>query len=167
MKFVLAGALAAALSFVAPAAASAEAAAIKAGALTLSALWARATPPGAKAAGAYLSITNAGAAADRLVSVTTEVAGVVEIHEMAVKDGIMTMRALDKGLPIGPGETVALKPGGFHVMLLDLKKPLVAGETVKATLRFETAGAVAVEFAVAPIGAAGPAAGGHGHGQGH
>lgn len=130
--------------------------AVVAGDLTLSAPWARATPPGAKAGGAFLQIVNAGKAADRLVSASSDVAGTVEIHEMAVTDGIMRMRALDKGLAIAAGETVTLKPGGLHVMLMELKKPLVAGETIKARLTFEKAGAVDVEFPVAPVGAGGP-----------
>lgn len=127
----------------------------KVGDLQIDHPWARATPGGATVGGGFMKIKNAGSAADRLVAGSAEVAGRVEIHEMAVIDGIMKMRALDKGLEIAPGKTVELKPGGFHVMLMDLKRPLKQGETVKATLVFEKAGSLQVEFQVEAIGAQG------------
>lgn len=115
--------------------------------------WSRATPAGAKIGGGYLSIENTGAAPDRLVSVAVPFAGRVEMHEMAVKDGVMTMRPLEQGVSIAPGRTVEFKPGGFHLMFMDLKQPLKQGEGVKGTLTFEKAGAVEVEFKVESIGA--------------
>ncbi|MDP3254680.1 MAG: copper chaperone PCu(A)C [Bosea sp. (in: a-proteobacteria)] len=123
------------------------------GALKIDHPWTRATPGGAKVAGGYLTIQNGGSASDRLLGGSSEIAGRVEIHEMAVKDGIMTMRPLDKGLEVKPGEKAELKPGGFHIMFMDLKRPLKEGERVKGTLQFEKAGTVAVEFTVQAVGA--------------
>lgn len=119
--------------------------------------WARATPPGAKVAGAFAVIENHGSTPDRLVSATAEIAGRVEIHEMAVTDGVMTMRPLPDGLPIPADGSVELKPGSYHLMLMDLAGPLKDGEHVAGTLTFEKAGTVPVEFVVAPIGAKAPA----------
>ncbi len=123
--------------------------------------WARATPPGAKVAGAFAVIANHGSTPDRLVSATAEIAGRVEIHEMAVTDGVMTMRPLPDGLPIPADGSVELKPGSYHLMLMDLAGPLKDGEHVAGTLTFEKAGTVPVEFVVAPIGAKAPAGMGH------
>jgi len=134
----------------------------KAGPLVIDHPWARATPGGATVGGGYLVVTNGGSAADRLIAVAApDIAGRVEIHEMATTNGIMTMRALPAGLPIPPGGKVELKPGGFHVMFMDLKRPLAAGESVPAVLTFEKAGAVPVSFKVEAIGASQPK--GHAH----
>lgn len=137
--------------------ASAYAQEIKAGDLVISQAWTRATPGGAKVGGGYLSIQNKGTAADRLVGGSTEVAGKVEVHEMATTNGVMTMRALDKGLAIEPGKTVKLAPGGYHLMLMELKSPLKQGEKVPVTLEFEKAGKVTVSLDVQGVGAQGPA----------
>lgn len=115
--------------------------------------WTRATPAGAKVAGGYLSIQNTGSAADRLTGGSSEIAGRIEVHEMSMKDGVMTMRPLETGLDIKPGAKVELKPGGFHIMFLDLKRQLKQGEKVKSTLTFEKAGTVEVEFVVDAVGA--------------
>ena len=112
----------------------------KVGDITVAAPWTRATPGGAKVAGGYLKVTNNGAAADKLVGATTDIAGRVEIHEMSMSGGVMQMRPLDAGLELKAGQTVELKPGGYHVMFMDLKRQLKQGETVKATLQFEKAG---------------------------
>jgi copper(I)-binding protein len=125
----------------------------KAGALVIEAPWARATPAGAKVAGGYLKITNTGREPDRLIGGSLPVAAAVEIHEMKVADGIMKMRRLDKGLEIKPGQTVELKPGGYHIMFTGLSEGLKDKQTIKGTLVFETAGSVEVEYRVAPIGA--------------
>jgi periplasmic copper chaperone A len=110
--------------------------------------WARATPDGAKVGAGYLTLKNTGTTADRLVSATApELAGRVEIHEMAETNGIMTMRAVT-GLDVDPGVSVALKPGGFHMMFLDLKKPLKLGDSVQGTLIFEKAGTINVTYTV-------------------
>jgi uncharacterized protein YcnI/copper(I)-binding protein len=125
----------------------------KAGDLVVTAPWARATPGGAKIAGGYLKITNNGKSADRLVKVTSSLSDRIEVHEMSMADGVMTMRPLPDGLTIKPGETVELKPGGFHMMFMDIKQPLKQGDTMKATLTFEKAGSVDVNFNVGSIGA--------------
>ncbi|WP_292236111.1 copper chaperone PCu(A)C, partial [Mesorhizobium sp.] len=84
--------------------------------------WSRATPPGAKVAGGYFSVTNKGAAPDRLVSVSSDICEKAELHEMGVKDGVMTMRPVGGGLEIPAGGKVALKPGGYHLMFVGLKR---------------------------------------------
>jgi copper(I)-binding protein len=98
--------------------------------------------------------------------VSGDVAGKVEIHEMAMNNGVMTMRPLDKGLAIEPGKTVKLAPGGLHLMLMDLKSPLKQGDKVPLTLDFEKAGKVVVSLDVQGVGAQAPAGGaasGHDH----
>jgi copper(I)-binding protein len=148
-------ALALAFVLVLPLAASAQHAAreIVKGDLLIAAPWSRATPQGAAVAGGYVTITNKGTSADRLVSFSTNLAGQPEIHEMKEEGGIMKMRPLKAGLAIPPGATVKLEPGGYHLMLLQLKQPLVAGQRFKATLVFEKAGPVEVEFEVREMGA--------------
>ena len=138
---------------------------IKAGDLVISQAWSRATPGGAKVAGGYLNIENKGAVADRLVGGSADVAGKFEVHEMAMRNGVMTMRPLDKGLVIEPGKTIKLAPGGYHLMLMDLKVPLKQGDKVPVTLDFEKAGKVKVSFDVQGVGAQVPA--GADHSGGH
>lgn len=138
---------------------------LKVGDLELTGLWARATPPGAVVAGGFMTITNTGTSGDTLVGVASPVAGIGEVHEMKVEDGVMTMRPLDGGLPIPAGGTVTLAPGGYHIMLVDLKAPLVKGEDVPVTLTFAKAGSVETTLHVAPIGAPGPV-GDHSMGEG-
>ncbi|MFO1147927.1 MAG: copper chaperone PCu(A)C [Alsobacter sp.] len=135
----------------------------KAGSLEIVHPWARATPGGAKVGGGYVKVTNHGAEADRLVGGSFDRSERVEIHEMGMKDGIMTMRPVAGGLEIKPGETVELKPGGYHIMFLNLSSPLKQGDKVPATLQFEKAGAVKVEFSVAPLGATSDSDASHGH----
>jgi len=129
---------------------------VKAGDLVITQAWSRATPSGAKVAGGYLTVENKGTTADRLVSGSGDVAGRVEIHEMAMNDGVMTMRPLDKGLVIDPGKTVKFAPGGNHLMLMDLKTPLKQGDKVPLTLQFEKAGKVNVSLDVQAVGAKAP-----------
>lgn len=124
--------------------------------------WARATPPGARVGGGFMKITNTGTEPDRLIGGTAVPAGLFEVHEMKMEGNVMKMRALPKGLEIKPGQTVELKPGGFHVMFMDLKSPLKEGEMVKGTLVFERAGTVTVEYKVEARGASG-GHGGHHH----
>lgn len=121
--------------------------------------WARATPGGAKVGAGYVTITNTGKTADRLIGGTAAVAGVFELHDMTMTDGIMRMRKLDQGIDLKPGATVVLRPGSLHVMFIDLRQPLKQGEKIKGTLVFEKAGAVEIEYDVAPIGAASPKGG--------
>jgi copper(I)-binding protein len=145
------------------AAASAGAQETKAGDLVITQPWSRATPTGAKVAGGYLTIENKGSAPDRLVGGAGDVAGKLEIHEMAMNNGVMTMRPLDKGLTIEPGKTVKLAPGGYHLMLMDLKNPLKQGEKVPLMLEFEKAGKVTLSLDVQGVGAQAPMdhSGGH------
>jgi copper(I)-binding protein len=127
----------------------------KLGDLTVTSPWTRATPGGAKIAGGYLKITNNGTASDRFVGAKSAEADHVEIHEMSMNDGVMKMRPLPGGLEIKPGETVELKSGGYHLMFMDIKQPLKAGDTFKATLQFEKAGPLEVSFNVNTLGATG------------
>ncbi len=143
--------LAAALAAFAATPASADDVTI--GTLKITAPWARATPKGAGVGGGYFKITNTGTAPDRLVSGVSEVSQRFEIHEMSVVDGIMKMREMPKGIEIKPGETIEFKPGGYHVMFMGLNKQLMQGGTVKATLQFEKAGKVDVDFKIEGIGA--------------
>lgn len=135
---------------------SARADDVKAGDLVISQAWSRATPGGAKIAGGYLTIENKGTAADRLIGGSGDIAGKVEVHEMAMNNGVMTMRALDKGLAIEPGKTVKLAPGGYHLMMFDLKGPLKQGDKVPVTLQFEKAGKVTLSLDVQGVGAQAP-----------
>jgi hypothetical protein len=121
--------------------------------LVLSHPWSRATPPGAKVGGGFVVIANSGAEADRLLKAEAAFAGKVELHEMKVENGVMTMRPLANGIEIPAGGEAALKPGGLHVMFMDLKEPLKEGEMRKARLVFEKAGAIEVEFKVEAVGA--------------
>ncbi len=124
--------------------------------ITVTAPWLRATPPHASVAGGYATITNTGKTADRLLGATLPMAPVGQVHSMTMTDGVMHMERLDKGLPIPPGGTVSLTPGGYHLMFVKPKAPLKEGETVQGTLDFERAGKVAVTFPVAGFGAKGP-----------
>lgn len=114
--------------------------------------WSRATPKGATLAAGYLKITNNGSEPDRLIGGSADFAGRFEIHEMAMEGSVMKMRSLPNGIEIKPGQTVELKPGGFHLMFPALKQPLEQGQKVKGTLRFEKAGSVDVEYAVEAMG---------------
>ncbi|KAA2235779.1 copper chaperone PCu(A)C [Salinarimonas soli] len=126
---------------------------VRAGALVVEQPWSRATPGGAKVAGGYIRITNTGREPDRLVGGSLAVAGGFEMHESSEADGVARMRPLERGLEIAPGQTVELRPGGMHVMFVDLKEPLREGQAVRGTLRFERAGTVEVTFQVRGIGA--------------
>ncbi|MGZ9098937.1 MAG: copper chaperone PCu(A)C [Brevundimonas sp.] len=96
----------------------------------------RPTPVGRQMTGCYLTLTSA--TADRLLSVSSADANLVQIHESRIEGGMMMMNELREGLALPAGETVALEPGGNHLMLLGVKEPLVAGDTVALTLTFET-----------------------------
>lgn len=96
--------------------------------------WVRATVAQQKATGAFMQITSAQDA--RLVEAKSPVAGVVEVHEMVMEKDVMKMRAVP-GLDLPAGKSIELKPGGYHVMLMDLKRPLKKGEVVPLTLRLE------------------------------
>jgi len=143
----------------------AAAADYKIGSLDVTQPWARATPKGASTGAAYMTITNTGSKAARLSCASTVVAATCQIHEMAMSNGVMRMRPVEGGLEVKPGQTVTLKPGGFHMMLEGLKAPLKAGETVEATLTSSDGGSVKVEFPIAAIGAPAPGASAGGDGM--
>ena len=105
--------------------------------------YARATPPGATTGGAYVTVENKGATPDKLLAASTPAAKFVEIHQMSMNGGMMTMRAV-QGIEIKAGARIELKPGGYHLMLLDLKKPLRTGAKIPLTLVFEKAGKLEV-----------------------
>jgi len=108
--------------------------------------WARETPPGATVGAAYFRIVNGGAA-DVLHSASTPVAKQVELHSSTVENGIMRMRPLSE-LAVPARQTVAFRPGTLHMMLIDLLRPLKAGERVHLTLMFRDAGPVSVDVPV-------------------
>ncbi len=118
-----------------------------AGDIALERPWSRATPANAPVGAGYVTLKNTGAAADKLVSATSDVAGKVEVHEMTMDNGVMKMRPT-AGVEIPAGKSVELKPGGYHIMFMQLKQQLKAGDTVKGVLTFEKAGAMPVEFKV-------------------
>jgi hypothetical protein len=127
--------------------------------------WVRGTVAQQKASGAFMRLTaNQNL---RLVEASSPVAAVTEIHEMAMQQDVMTMRRVP-GIDLVAGQTTELKPGGFHVMLMDLKQPLQAGQTVPITLVFEGANKArvsqVVQATVRPLGqGAAPATHSHGH----
>ncbi|HTZ35175.1 MAG TPA: copper chaperone PCu(A)C [Stellaceae bacterium] len=124
--------------------------------------WARATPAGAQTAAAYATLL--APQGDRLVSVATPVAKQAQLHSMSMEGGVMKMRQVD-GVDLPPGQAVSLKPGGYHIMLMGLAKPLEAGQSFPLTLTFAHAGARSVTVPIEKIGAMGPAgqsAGGQG-----
>jgi copper(I)-binding protein len=130
---------------------------VKAGDLVISQAWSRATPNGAKVGGSYLTIENKGTAPDKLIGASSDVAASIQVHEMSMTDGTMKMRPIEGGLTIDPGKTVKLAPGGYHLMMMDLKNPLKQGDKLAITLEFEKAGKVPVSFDVMGVGAQGPA----------
>lgn len=145
----LAGALTSASSLPRPAAAHGY----TLGDLSIGHPWSRAAIAGSTGAG-FLSVTNKGAAADRLIGARAAYARKVELHTHLMDNGVMRMREVEGGIPLPPGEKVELKPGGFHIMLIGLSQPLKAGERAPLTLVFETAGEIEVELAVEAAGRA-------------
>ena len=143
--------LAAALALIAAGAGAHD---YKAGAIQIDHPWARATPRGATVAAGYLKLTNTGSTPDRLVGASAAVSPRVEVHEMATVNGVMQMRPLKDGLELKPGQTVELKSGSFHLMMVGLKQQLQQGQRIKGTLIFEKAGPVDIEYQVEGIGGA-------------
>ena len=135
---------------------------VKAGDLVISQAWTRATPGGAKTGGGFVTIENKGSAPDKLIGASADGAGKIEVHEMTTDNGVMKMRPVEGGLAIEPGKTVKLAPGGYHLMMMDLKSPLKQGDKMPLTLEFEKAGKVAVSLDVEGVGAKGPDAAGGG-----
>lgn len=123
------------------------------GSIRISGTWTRATPAGAHVAGGFLTITNTGTQPDRLIGGTLAIAGKVEIHEMSMSGGVMKMAPLEQGLEIKPGETVALKPGSYHIMFIDLKSAVKEGDKLDGTLVFQRAGTITLTYDAAALGA--------------
>ena len=123
--------------------------------LTASKAWARATPGGATIGAAYLEIAASDATGDKLTAVSSPVAGRAEVHTHAEVDGVMKMRRLE-AIDIPAGMAHVLAPGGDHIMLFDLKRPLMQGESFPLTLSFEKAGEIKLEAKVLWFSAKGP-----------
>ncbi len=115
--------------------------------LSIRSAWARASIVAGRPSAAYLTVINMGSQSDRLLGVTSPVAGAAQIHESVRDAGVMSMRPVD-AVEIPPGATVDLKPGGTHIMLMKLTKELEAGTTIPLTLHFERAGTVTTDVPV-------------------
>jgi hypothetical protein len=122
-----------------------------AGELVVSGAWARSTPPGATMGAIYLTIDNGSAKPDRLLTLNTSAAPAAEVHRTAVQDGIARMREVAV-LDVAAGQRIEFKPGGYHVMLMGLEKPLVVGQTFELELLFEVAGSRKVTVTVKKTG---------------
>jgi copper(I)-binding protein len=118
------------------------------GALTIGHPWSPPTPNGSPTALGYLTVTNHGTAPDRLTGGASAVSTALTPHTMSMTGGVMRMRTVPGGYVIAPGATLTLAPGGDHLMFEGLKRPFRPGERIPATLRFEHAGTVKVEFVV-------------------
>jgi copper(I)-binding protein len=143
LKLILVSAAVSALSVNAAAAHE-----FKIGALEIGHPWSRPTPKDANIAGGYLTITNKGKVADRLIGGTSPAAGQIEVHEMVEMDGKTKTRAIADGIEIAPGKTIEFKPGSLRLVLLGLKEPLAAGQKIKGALTFEKAGTVEIVYNV-------------------
>ena len=113
----------------------------------------RATAPGQQVAGGFMKIENKTSAADQLVSASSPAAGEVQLHEMSMEGNVMKMRQI-KDIAVPAGAVVELKPGGLHLMLMNIKAPLNAGETIPVKLKFAKAGEVEVKMPVNAMGGA-------------
>jgi len=133
----------------------------KVGSIEIDNPWSRATPEGASIAVGYMTIKNNGSAPERLIAASVDAAGSVEFHSTVMDNGVSKMRELPS-IEISPGQTIELKPGGTHAMLVDLKHPLQKGEYIAGSLTFEHAGTVRIEYLVEGIGARNPE-----HGMSH
>lgn len=125
--------------------------------------WARASAGEAKNGAAYMTLHNVGAGPDKLLSAASPVAVKVELHNHIMVGNVAQMRPVD-AIEVSPGSPTVLQPGGLHVMLLDLKAPLKAGQSFPVTLTFERAGKIEANVAVQAIRAPAPSAPRHGHG---
>jgi len=112
----------------------------------------RATVPGQQVAGGFMKIENKGSAVDQLLSASSPAAGEVQLHEMSMDGNVMKMRQV-KDIAVPAGGAVELKPGGLHLMFMNIKAPLTAGETVPVKLKFAKAGEVEVKMPVNAMGA--------------
>ena len=113
--------------------------------------WARATAPGASVAGGYMVIRNQGIAGDRLVGVSSPASAKVEMHVHINDNGVMKMREV-RGYDVPAKGAFELKPGGSHLMFMDIKRPFKEGEKLPVKLKFQRAGEVNAEFLVGGLG---------------
>jgi periplasmic copper chaperone A len=120
--------------------------AVQVGNLVVESGWVRATPNGAKAGAAYLTVENKGNVEDRLISGSSDVAPTVQVHEMKVDNGVMSMREVEGGLALPAHSRTDLKPGSYHLMLIGLTKPIAPGQDVALTLHFAKAGDVTLHL---------------------
>jgi copper(I)-binding protein len=139
---------------------TAEAQQASGGGIEIEHAWARATPGAAKTGAAYLTLVNKGAEADRLVGAATPVAEATQFHAEINDNGVIKMRRVS-AIDLKTGTPVVFKPGVLHIMLVNLKQPLKAGDHFPLTLTFEKAGSKEVEVEIEKAGA--PAAGGMGN----
>ena len=132
--------------------ADAQAHEVKIGDIVISHPWVRQSPMGAEVAAGFMTITNNGKEADRLVKATASITPTVQLHEMKMQGDVMKMSEVPGGIVIPPGATVELKPKSLHVMFMNLKAPVKEGETITGTLTFEKAGTVSVDYEVTAPG---------------
>jgi copper(I)-binding protein len=130
--------------------ATAQAQTAKVGSVQIENAYTRATVPGQQVAGGFMKIENKGSA-DQLVSASSPVASEVQLHEMAMEGNVMRMRQV-KEIPVPAGGAVELKPGGLHLMFINIKTPMLAGQTVPVKLKFAKAGEIEVTFPVNAMG---------------
>ncbi len=138
--------------FAVPVAAAAQVGDGRAGSIVVRDAWSRATPGGAKVGAGYLVVENTSTAPDRLLGAEAEVAGRAEIHQTTGSGGVSRMQPVE-ALVAAPGGRIEFRPNGYHLMLVDLKRPLAQGQRFRGSLVFERAGRVPVEFEVRGIGA--------------
>ncbi len=132
---------------------SASASEVKIGDIVVTHPWSRATPGRAPIGVGYVTITNNGKTADRLLGGSLDFAKRIEVHTMTMTKGVMAMRKLKDGIVIAPGQTISLSPSGDHLMIVGLTRPLKKGTPFKARLKFAKAGELTVTFKVEAIGA--------------
>jgi copper(I)-binding protein len=126
------------------------------GSISVENAWSRAVPSGSKVAVGYLAIRNDGDEPDRLLAASAPFAGATEIHHTSMADGVMRMRPVPDGVPVPAKSTVLLEPNSYHLMFMQVTKPLKEGDTVTAKLTFERAGSVDIALQVLGMGAKGP-----------
>ena len=122
--------------------------AARAGTIEVKDAWIRTPPPGAPTAAGYATIVNHGISSDHLTGASTRAAASAQLHQMSMAGGVMRMRPITTGVPIGASASLTLSPNGEHLMLIGLKSPLKAGMHVKVTFQFQRGGAVVGDFVV-------------------
>lgn len=128
----------------------------RSGALSIQHPWSRETAVGQAVGGGFLTIANGGTRDDRLLSGTSPVAAEIQFHTMTMGGGVMRMRQVTDGIAVPAKGAVELKPGGYHIMFMGLRRQLRQGDRFPVTLRFQRAGNVTVQFAVQPVGSVSP-----------